>query len=128
MIQIKQSESGCGNCCHAIIPYTPADAAEGGVADKVVVLALARRVAVLAPVSLGAELLAARAGVAGAALAAAVHRVAGGLVVAVALVRAVRPEGPEGARLAAVLAHPAAGTAALAVHVVALAIVLKFGA
>ena len=78
MIQIKQSESGCAN-------YIPADAAEGGVADKVVVLALARRVAVLAPVSLGAELLAARAGVAGAALAAAVHRVAGGLVVAVAL-------------------------------------------
>ena len=42
--------------------------------------------------------------------------------------RAVWPERPEGARLAAVLAHPAAGTAALAVHVVALAIVLKFGA
>ena len=68
-------------------PTLPADAAERGVADKVVVLALAGRVAVLAPVTLGAELLAARAGVAGAALAAAVHRVARGLVVAVALKR-----------------------------------------
>ena len=72
----------------------PADAAEGWVADEVVAPALARPVAVLAPVALGAELLAARAGVAGAALAAAVHRVARRLVVAVALVRAIRPERP----------------------------------
>ena len=63
----------------------PADAALCGVADVVVTLALAGRVAVLAPVPLGAELLAARARVASAALAAAVHRVARGLVVAVAL-------------------------------------------
>ena len=39
--------------------------------------------------------------------------------------RAVRPERPQGARLAAVLAHPAAGAAALAVHVVAFSVVLK---
>lgn len=71
----------------------PADAAEGGVADKVVVSALAGAVAVLAPVSLGAEFLASGSRVSGSALAAAVDRVAGGVVVAVALVRAIRTEG-----------------------------------
>ena len=39
--------------------------------------------------------------------------------------RAVGPEGADRAGLAAVLAHPAAGAAALPVHVVALAIVLQ---
>ena len=92
--------------------------------DVVVVPALARLVAVLAPVALGAELLAPRARVAGPALAPAVHRVARGVVVAVTLVGAVGPERPNGTRDAAVLPHPSPGTAALPVHVVTLSAVL----
>ena len=94
-------------------------------ADKVaVVRALAGAVAVLAPVSLRAELLAPGAGEPGAALAAPVHRVAGGAVVAVALVGAVGAEGAGRARAPAVRAGPASGAAALARLVEALARVL----
>ena len=81
-------------------------------ADIVVVGTRAGLVAVFAPVALRAELLASLAGESGFALASAVHRVAGGLVVAVALVGAVGAERARGARLAAVFASPAAGTAA----------------
>ncbi len=93
-------------------------------AHVVLIGAPAGLIAVLAPVSLRTQLLAPAAGVAGPALAPAVHRVAGGLVVAVALVGAVGPEGAPGTRLAAVSPHPAAGTATLASRVEALARVL----
>ena len=117
-----------GRCCWHVtvvaLKAGPADAAEGGVTDEFVAPALACPVTVLAPVALGAELLAARAGVASAALAAAIDRVAGRLVVAVALVCAIRPECPHLTRLFTVFPHPAARAAALPVHVVALPIVL----
>ena len=93
-------------------------------AYKVVVLTGACLVAVLSPVSLGAELLAPRPGVARPALAPAVDGVARRVVVTVALVRAVGPESALGARLAAVGPAPPAPAAALAIHVEALGAVL----
>ena len=92
--------------------------------DVVVVPALARLVAVLAPVALGAELLTSGPRVPRPALAPSVHWVAGGVVVAVALVGAVGTKGAPWTWLAAVGAPPAPGAAALAVHVVALGAVL----
>ena len=92
--------------------------------DVVVVPALARLVAVLAPVALGAELLTSGPRVPRPALAPSVHWVAGGVVVAVALVGAVWAECAARAGLTAVRAAPPARAATLSVHVIALGPVL----
>ena len=93
-------------------------------ADIVVVLAGARLIAVLAPVTFGAKFFAACPSETRLALAPAVHRIACGIVVAITLVRAVGAERSQRARLTAICAPPTAGATALAVHMETLSVVL----
>ena len=106
----------------------PANAPLFRIADKVVVLALTGLVTVLAPVAFLTELFASSARVPGSALAPAVHGVAGGLVVAVALMSAFRTERTDRTRFRTVLAHPTAPTPAFSVHVEAFSVILAFTA
>ena len=97
-----------------------ANASVNWMADKVSILALAGSIAIFSPIAFRAKLFASGSSETGLALAPPVHGVAGGVVVAVALVRATGPKGAHRAGHVTLGPMPAPGTSTFSIDMITL--------